>query len=105
MYWLWEDHGIYEDPRLPVVPADERYCEPEGRELFCEPEVCELWKDLPPPSPPSRGLPSTNRHSREIWSNLQQAMQLQDLKVLLVVRATARGQVAVEHWTAGVLWA
>ena len=96
MYWLWQDHGIYEDPPLPVVPAEER---------LCEPEVRELRQDLSTLSLPPRALPTKNRHSRETWSSLQQAMRRQDLKVLLVVRPTGREQMAVPHRNAGVLWA
>ncbi len=80
MHRLWEDHGTYEDPPLPVLPAEER---------LCEPEVRELRKDLSTPSLPPRALPTKNRHSQEARSGLQQTMQRQDLKVLLVVRATA----------------
>jgi hypothetical protein len=96
MHRLREGHAVSEDQPMPAVPAEER---------LCEPEVRELRQDLSTPSLPPRALPTKNRHSRETWSSLQQAMRRQDLKALLVVRPTGREQMAVQLRNAGVLWA
>ena len=80
MHRLREGHAESEDQPMPRMPAEK---------CLREPEVRELRQDLSTPSLLPRALPTKNRRSEEAWSSLQQAMQRQDLKVLLVVRATA----------------
>jgi len=56
MYWLRENHEIHEDAPLPVVSPQERCCELEMRELR---------QDFRAPSPPPRGLSTSNRYPEE----------------------------------------